>query len=136
MIPYEHLPALNAGLNFTCTLLLLAGWAFVRRKRVGPHKACMLAAFAVSMLFLASYLIYHAKVGSKPYQGQGALRRVYFTILITHIVLAILNLPLILTVLYRAWKGDFERHRRLARWTLPSWLYVSVTGVVVYLMLY
>lgn len=135
-IPYEKLPALNACLNSASTVLLVTGWIFIKRKRVGAHQACMLAAFAFSALFLTSYLIYHAKMGSRPFAGTGLIRPLYFTILISHIILAIVNLPLILVVFYRAHKGDFERHKALARWALPSWLYVSVTGVVVYGMLY
>ena len=130
------LPALNAGLNSLATVLLLAGYRNIRRRRVAAHRACMVTAFCVSTLFLASYLTYHAQVGSVPFQRQGWIRPVYFTILLTHIVLAGAIVPLTLITLCRAWRQRFDRHRRIARWTLPLWLYVSVTGVVIYVMLY
>ncbi|MGH9868891.1 MAG: DUF420 domain-containing protein [Candidatus Polarisedimenticolia bacterium] len=130
------LPGLNAVLNSTSAVLLVTGWVLIRRRRIAAHQACMTAAFCVSVLFLISYLIYHAKAGSVPYTGTGAARVVYFVILITHIILAAAIVPLALTTLTRAWRGQFDRHARLARWTLPIWLYVSVTGVIVYLMLY
>lgn len=132
----SDLPALNAALNSLSTLLLLAGWGNIRRRNIGVHRACMLAAFAASTLFLVSYLIYHAQVGSVPFRRQGWIRLVYFTILITHVVLAAAILPLALITLHRAWRERFDRHRQIARWTLPIWLYVSITGVVIYLMLY
>jgi uncharacterized membrane protein YozB (DUF420 family) len=109
---------------------------FIRRRDIPRHRFCMLAALATSALFLTSYLIYHANVGSVPFQGQGGIRIVYFAILITHIVLAALILPLALITLSRALSRRFDRHRRIARVTLPLWLYVSVTGVVIYVMLY
>ncbi|HSL20833.1 MAG TPA: DUF420 domain-containing protein [Vicinamibacterales bacterium] len=130
------LPALNAALNATAAALLLAGYAFIRRGAVRQHRACMIAAFAVSTLFLASYLAYHAQVGSRRFEGTGAVRAVYFTILLTHTVLAALVPPLAILTLWRALRGRFDSHVRIARWTLPIWLYVSVTGVIVYLMLY
>ena len=130
------LPGLNAVLNSTSALLLVTGWVLIRRRRIAAHQACMTAAFCVSALFLVSYLVYHAKAGSVPYTGTGAARVVYFVILISHIILAAAIVPLALTTLARAWRGHFDRHARLARWTLPIWLYVSVTGVIVYLMLY
>ena len=130
------LPALNAVLNSVATVLLVAGYRNIRRRNINAHRLCMVAAFIVSALFLVSYLTYHAQVGSVPFQRQGWIRPVYFTILITHIMLAATILPLALVTIYRAWKGRFEQHRRIARWTLPLWLYVSVTGVVIYLMLY
>lgn len=130
------LPTLNAVLNSVATVLLLAGYRNIRRRNIAAHRTCMIAAFVVSALFLVSYLTYHAHVGSVPFQRQGWIRPVYFTILITHITLAATILPLALVTIYRAWKGRFEQHRRIARWTLPLWLYVSVTGVVIYLMLY
>lgn len=130
------LPALNAALNATAAVLLTLGYVFIRRGDRTRHKAAMLSAFAASTLFLISYVVYHANVGSIPYQGQGALRVVYFAILITHIILAAAILPLSLVTLSFALRSRFDRHRRIARWTLPIWLYVSVTGVVIYLMLY
>lgn len=136
MIPLSSLPTVNALLNATSTVLLLTGYFFIRRKRMAAHKTAMLAAFVVSSLFLASYLYYHYHHGSTPFPGRGWIRPFYFTLLISHIVLAATILPLALITLARAWKGDFARHRRLARWTLPLWLYVSVTGVVIYWLLY
>jgi uncharacterized membrane protein YozB (DUF420 family) len=133
---YTVLPALNATLNGTATVFLLTGWMFIRRKDMRRHRVCMLSAFATSALFLASYVVYHANVGSVPFKGQGAIRYAYFAILITHIVLAALILPLALVTLSRALSRRFDRHRAIARWTLPIWLYVSVTGVVIYVMLY
>lgn len=133
---YADLPGLNATLNSISAVLLAAGYLQIRRRRVAAHRACMLAAFAVSTAFLVSYLVYHAHAGSVPFRRQGWIRPVYFSILISHIVLAAAILPMAILTLYRAWRERFEAHRRLARWTLPVWLYVSVTGVVVYLMLY
>ena|SRR3990172_891925 len=132
----SSLPVLNALLNATGALLLLAGYLFIRRRKVTAHKTCMLTAFAVSSLFLVSYVIYHYHAGSKPFAGQGWIRGVYYPLLISHLVLAALIVPFALTTIYRAWRGQFARHRRIARWTLPMWLYVSVTGVIVYWMLY
>ena len=136
MIDYTVLPAVNASLNATSTLFLVIGWLFIRRRDMRRHRFCMWTAFAASGLFLASYLVYHANVGSVPYGGDGVLRIVYFAILITHVVLAAVILPLALVTLSRALSRRFDRHRAIARWTLPIWLYVSVTGVVIYLMLY
>ena len=130
------LPALNACLNSLATVLLLTGYRHIRRRNVAAHRACMVAAFGVSTVFLASYLVYHAQVGSVPFRRQGWIRPVYFTILLTHVLLAAAILPMALVTFYRAWRERFDRHRRMARWTLPLWLYVSVSGVVVYLMLY
>lgn len=130
------LPALNAALNATSALLLGAGFVFIRRKNVRAHKACMLGAFAVSALFLVCYVVYHAQAGSTPFPGTGWIRPAYFALLLTHVVLAALILPLAIVTLRRALRGDYERHRRIARRTLPLWLYVSVTGVVIYLLLY
>jgi len=130
------LPALNAALNALSASLLALGYGFIRRGRVGAHRACMLAAFTSSTLFLAGYLVYHARVGSVPFRGIGWVRPVYFTILISHTILATAVVPLALITLARALKGRFDRHAAIARFTLPIWLYVSVTGVVVYLMLY
>jgi putative membrane protein len=133
---YTVLPAVNATLNGIATCFLLLGWVFIRRRDIRRHRFSMLAAFSTSALFLTSYLVYHANAGSVPFQGQGAIRIVYFAILITHIVLAAIILPLALITLSRALSERFDRHRQIARWTLPIWLYVSVTGVVIYLMLY
>ncbi len=130
------LPALNAFLNGTSAVLLTVGYLCIRRKKVTAHKTCMLTAFGVSSLFLVSYLIYHYQVGSMPFPGQGWIRSVYFTLLISHIILAACIVPLALTTIYRAWNEQFDKHMSIARWTLPLWLYVSVTGVIVYLMLY
>jgi len=130
------LPAANAALNATSALLLAAGYLAIRRRNVAAHRACMLAAFGTSCLFLISYVTYHYRVGSVSFEGHGWIRVVYFVLLISHIVLAAAIVPLALTTIYRAWGGQFERHMKIARWTLPVWLYVSVTGVVVYWMLY
>jgi uncharacterized membrane protein YozB (DUF420 family) len=130
------LPAVNATLNSISTVLLACGYYFVRHKQIQRHRLCMTLAFASSCLFLASYLIYHYNVGSVPFTGQGWIRPVYFTILITHIILAATIVPLALITLYRAWRERFDQHRRIARWTWPLWMYVSVTGVVIYAMLY
>lgn len=130
------LPALNAALNATAGVLLVTGWIFIRRGQWRKHRACMLAAFTASVLFLISYLVYHANVGSRPFQGQGPIRTVYFVILITHVTLAAVILPLSLVTLNRGLAARYDRHRAIARWTLPIWLYVSVTGVIVYVMLY
>ena len=130
------LPALNAVLNGASAVLLVAGWLAIRRRRIAVHRGCMLGAFSMSVLFLVSYVVYHALAGSRPFAGQGWIRPVYFGVLITHVVLAAVILPLALITLSRALAERFDRHRRIARWTLPLWLYVSVTGVIVYLMLY
>jgi putative membrane protein len=130
------LPTLNALLNGASVVLLVTGWRFIRRRRVAAHRACMLGAFCVSVLFLVSYVTYHTLAGSRPFQGQGWMRWVYFPILVSHIVLAAAMVPFVLTTLYRALSGDFSRHARLARLTLPVWVYVSLTGVLVYAMLY
>jgi uncharacterized membrane protein YozB (DUF420 family) len=132
----QDLPALNASLNALATVFLVCGWVLIRQKKRDAHRKCMLAALAVSTAFLASYLVYHFNVGSVPFRQTGPIRVVYLTILFTHIVLAMVIVPLIFTSLSRALSARFDRHRRIARWTLPLWLYVSVTGVVVYLMLY
>ena len=131
-----HLPALNAFLNSVSALLLGAGYYFIRHQQPDRHRVCMISAFVVSCLFLASYLFYHYHVGSVPFTKQGWIRPVYFTILITHVVLAISIVPMALITLYRALRGRFGAHRRIARWTWPIWMYVSVTGVCVYVMLY
>lgn len=130
------LPLLNAGLNGVSGVLLAVGYVFIRRRQIGYHRFCMLSAFGLSMVFLVSYVIHHAIAGSTSFTGQGWIRPFYFTLLLSHIILAALVLPLALMTLYRAWRGIFVQHRRIARWTLPIWLYVSITGVVIYLMLY
>ena len=136
MIPLSSLPTLNATLNATSAVLLLTGYFFIRRRRVTAHKACMLSALLVSMLFLTSYIYYHYHHGATPFPGAGWVRILYFSILIPHTALAVVIVPLALTTVYRAWRGQFDRHKRIARWTLPLWLFVCVTGVVVYWMLY
>lgn len=136
MLEVTDLPAVNATLNAISAALLATGFVLIRQRRIDAHRRCMLAAFATSTLFLLSYLVYHYNVGSVPYTGQGPIRAVYFTILISHIVLAAAILPLALVTLYRALGGRFTRHAAIARWTLPIWLYVSVTGIAVYWMLY
>jgi uncharacterized membrane protein YozB (DUF420 family) len=136
MLQTTILPSVNAALNGLAAVLLICGYVQIRRGRREGHRRFMLAAFATSALFLASYLVYHATQLATPFPGRGAARWVYYPILISHVVLAAAALPLILVVLYRAWKEDFARHRRLARWAFPIWLYVSVTGVAVYWMLY
>jgi uncharacterized membrane protein YozB (DUF420 family) len=135
-VQLTDLPALNAALNATAAVLLVIGYVLIRRGQIRRHRAVMLAAFSTSALFLISYVIYHANVGSRPFRGQGAIRSIYFAILISHVVLAAATLPLALITLSRGLRSRFDRHVRIARWTLPIWLYVSVTGVVVYLMLY
>jgi len=135
-VTVSDLPALNATLNATSAVLLTTGWILIRRGRIAQHRAVMIAAVCTSILFLISYLIYHAQVGSVRFTKQGPIRAVYFTILLTHTVLAATIVPLVLVTLTRALRARYERHRRIARWTMPIWLYVSVTGVIVYLMLY
>jgi uncharacterized membrane protein YozB (DUF420 family) len=130
------LPALNASLNASASLCLLAGYVFIRRGRRTAHKRCMLAALTISALFLVSYVTYHYNAGSRPFPGQGVVRFVYFSILIPHVLLAATVLPLALWTTARGLRAEYDRHVRVARWTLPIWLYVSVTGVLVYLMLY
>jgi len=130
------LPLVNACLNGASALLLTVGYGFIRQRKVTAHKTCMVTAFGVSSCFLVSYVIYHYHAGSKPFGGLGWVREIYYPLLISHVVLAALIVPLALTTIYRAWRGQWARHRRLARWTLPLWLYVSVTGVIVYWMLY
>ncbi len=130
------LPTVNAFLNGTSAVLLTVGYVFIRLKKVTAHKTCMVTAFGMSSLFLISYLIHHYRVGSVLFGGTGFIRPVYFTLLISHIVLAACIVPLVLITIYRAWTEQFEKHMRIARWTLPLWLYVSVTGVIVYWMLY
>jgi uncharacterized membrane protein YozB (DUF420 family) len=128
--------ALNATLNGTSAVLLTCGYVAIRARKIAVHKAFMIAAFLTSTAFLISYLAYHYRVGHVPFQGQGWIRPVYFTLLLTHTVLAIVIVPMIIITLRRAWLEKFDKHRIIARWTLPLWLYVSVTGVIVYLMVY
>ena len=132
----SDLPALNATLNGLSAILLTVGYVLIRRGRRQLHKRFMLAALTTSALFLVSYVVYHLNVGSRPFPGQGPVRVVYFVILITHVTLAATILPLALTTAARGLLSQYDRHVRIARWTLPLWLYVSVTGVVIYLMLY
>jgi uncharacterized membrane protein YozB (DUF420 family) len=132
----SDLPTVDAALNATSAVLLTLGYVFIRRGNIRAHKTCMLAAVGTSSVFLACYLTYHYFHGTTRFTGQGAVRPLYFAILISHTVLAAAIVPLVVTTLYRALRGRFALHRRIARWTLPTWLYVSVTGVVVYWMLY
>jgi uncharacterized membrane protein YozB (DUF420 family) len=132
----SDLPTVDAALNATSAVLLTLGFVFIRRGNARAHKACMLSAVGTSTVFLACYLTYHYIHGTTRFTGQGVVRPLYFTILISHTVLAAAIVPLVVTTLYRALRGRFALHRRIARWTLPAWLYVSVTGVVVYWMLY
>jgi uncharacterized membrane protein YozB (DUF420 family) len=139
MITAQDLPSVNAALNGASACLLTLGYAAVRRRWLRLHAACMLTALGISVLFLASYLYYHLVVQegkATPFSGEGWVRRVYFTVLVSHMVLAAVVPPLALATIYQALRSRFARHVRLARWTLPIWLYVSVTGVVVYWMLY
>ncbi len=136
MIPVTSLPHLNALLNTVSAILLLTGYCLIRRRNVAAHRRCMLAALGSSALFLISYLVYHFSVGSVRFEGQGWIRLVYFAVLVSHTVLATAIVPLVLVTVVRALRRRFDRHRDIARWTLPLWLYVSVTGVAVYWMLY
>ena len=136
LISASQLPSVNAALNSLSAAFLIAGFFFIKSNNIKAHRACMLAAFASSTLFLISYLAYHYQVGSIPFKGQGPVRTVYFAILLTHTILAVVVVPMALITLFRALREKFDAHRRIARWTFPIWLYVSVTGVVVYWMLY
>jgi putative membrane protein len=136
VIAISDLPALNATLNAVSAIFLTAGYVLIRHGHRTLHKKCMLAALVSSTAFLTSYVIYHVHTGSRPFPGHGAIRGIYFTILITHVSLAITILPLALTTTARGLRAQYARHVKIARWTLPLWLYVSVTGVVIYLMLY
>ena len=133
---YSVLPHLNATLNASSFVLLSSGYYFIRQKRVVAHRNCQIAALTASVLFLVSYVVYHAHHGTTRFPGQGIARPIYFTILTTHTFLAVVIVPMVIITVGRAWRGDFLRHKAIARWTLPMWLYVSITGVVVYLMLY
>jgi uncharacterized membrane protein YozB (DUF420 family) len=135
-VSIADLPALNATLNATSAVLLITAWMLIKRGRWIAHRNVMLAAVCTSVLFLISYLTYHAQVGSVRFTKQGPIRMVYFTILLTHTILAAVIVPMVMVTLWRGLAAKYDRHRRIARWTLPIWLYVSVTGVVVYLMLY
>ena len=128
--------ALNASLNGISAILLAGGYAAIRAGKIAVHKVFMVSAFAVSTIFLASYLDYHYRVGHVVFHGQGWIRTVYFVLLFSHTTLAIVIVPMILVTLRRAWLGKFDKHRIIARWTLPLWFYVCVTGVIVYLMVY
>jgi putative membrane protein len=134
MIP--HLPAVDATLNAASAVFLALGLFFVRKKNIRAHKTCMLSAFATSTIFLVCYLTYHYFHGTTHFRGQGVVRAFYFVLLGSHTVLAALIVPLAVATLYRAWRERFPQHKRIARWTLPLWLYVSVTGVLIYWMLY
>jgi uncharacterized membrane protein YozB (DUF420 family) len=136
LIEVTSLPALNATLNSLSAVLLMTGYAFIRTGNQSAHRTSMLAACASSTLFLISYLVYHFHVGSVPFKGQGLIRAVYFTILISHTILATAVVPLAIITLLRGLQENFVKHRRIARWTFPIWLYVSLTGVIVYWMLY
>ena len=136
MVTVHDLPAVNASLNALSGVLLLIAFALIKARRIQQHRRVMIAAFTTSSLFLISYLVYHAQVGSVRFQGRGPVRTVYFTILLTHTVLAMAIVPLVAFTLVPALRGRYDRHRRLARVTLPLWAYVSVTGVVIYWMLY
>ena len=129
-------PALNASLNGASGVLLVVGHSFIQRPRIAAHRACMLAAFTCSTIFLGCYLYYHFHAGVIRFQGHGWIRPVYFTLLLTHTVLAVVVVPMVLVTLSRALRSDFLRHRAIARWTYPIWLYVSVTGVLVYFFVY
>jgi putative membrane protein len=136
MHTYAYLPALNAALNGTSAVLVATGIVLIKRGQRTAHKRAMIAAFITSSLFLISYLYYHAHVGSVRFQGQGWSRGVYFTILLTHTVLAAVIVPFVLVTLTRGLRGRYDKHKRSARWTYPMWLYVSITGVIIYVMLY
>jgi putative membrane protein len=137
MLSLSDIPTLNASLNGTSAVLLVTGYVLIRRKNRNAHKLCMLGAVGVSVAFLISYVIYHQTAGFTRFTGQGAIRFVYFSILISHTILATLAIvPMVAVTLFRALKGQFQKHKRIARWTFPIWLYVSITGVIIYWMLY
>ena len=135
MDSYHSLAPLNAFLNGCATVLLLAGFIFIKKGMVRAHRACMISAMGFSAVFLTSYLVYHYNVGNVRFSGEGWVRSLYFSILIPHVILAGVIVPLAITTIWFALRGNFRRHRRIARWTWPLWMYVSVTGVIVYLML-
>ncbi len=130
------LPTVNAVLNATAAVLLVCGYTMIRRRRITAHRACMIGAFCASLLFLASYSVYHARVGSHPFPGSGLVRPVYYAILASHVLLAAVILPMAILTLARGRRAQYAKHMAIAHWTLPLWLYVSVTGVVIYWMLY
>lgn len=132
----SEFPALNATLNGLAGVLLATGFVFIKRRNITAHKTCMISAFLVSALFLCCYLYYHYHAGSKRFEREGILRTVYLTILLTHTVLAVVTVPLALKTFYHAFRSEWDKHRRVAKWTFPVWMYVSITGVIVYLMLY
>jgi putative membrane protein len=136
VLALSDLPALNAALNGMSAAFLIAGFILIKQRRWQLHKRCMLGALTSSALFLTSYVIYHANIGSRPFTGSGPIRVIYFVILVTHVVLAATILPLALVTTARGLRAQYGKHVRIARWTLPLWLYVSVTGVIIYLMLY
>jgi putative membrane protein len=136
MLSVDNLPALNAVLNGTAGILLVIGYFYIRQGNMAAHKKVMISAFVVSSIFLISYLIYHAHAGSTKFLGTGFIRPVYFSILISHIILAAVIVPMAIITMFRGLKARYDKHKRIARWTLPVWLYVSVTGVIIYVMLY
>jgi uncharacterized membrane protein YozB (DUF420 family) len=136
VIDYGVLPTVNATLNAISGIFLLIGYVLIRRRQITAHRNAMLGAFGSSTLFLISYLIYHAQAGSRPFTGQGSIRYIYFTVLISHVILAAAILPMAISTLSRGLRGRYVEHKRIAKWTFPTWMYVSVTGVIVYLMLY
>ena len=136
MIDYSTLPAVNAALNATSGIFLLTGYLLIKQRRINAHRNAMLGAFGASTLFLISYLTYHANAGSRPFTGQGPIRVIYFAILISHVILAVVILPMAISTLSKGLRGRYVEHKRIAKWTFPTWMYVSVTGVIVYLMLY
>jgi putative membrane protein len=135
-VTIHDLPAINATLNAISGILLLAGYLFIRARKIREHRRCMIAAFVTSSLFLICYVVYHAQVGSVRFTRQGFVRSLYYSVLITHVTLAAFVLPLAIVTLSRGLKARYAQHRRIARWTFPIWLYVSVTGVLVYVLLY
>jgi putative membrane protein len=135
-VTVQDLPAVNASLNALSGILLLVGYVLIRTRRIAQHRAVMIAAFVTSSIFLVCYLVYHAQVGNVRFTRTGAVRPIYFTILITHIILAAAVPPLAIVTLWRGLSARFDKHRRIARWTWPIWMYVSVTGVLVYVLLY
>jgi uncharacterized membrane protein YozB (DUF420 family) len=132
IIPY--LPHFQAALNASATLLLSTGYYFIRNRNARAHRFCMISALAISAVFMVSYLTYHAHVGYMPFTGQGMIRPVYFTMLASHVILAAVIIPLVLSTVFLAIRGKFDQHPRVARWTLPLWLYVSVSGVLIYIL--
>jgi uncharacterized membrane protein YozB (DUF420 family) len=136
MFDYTVLPTVNAALNATSGIFLIIGYVLIRRRQITAHRNAMLGAFVTSSAFLVSYVIYHANAGSRPFTGQGPVRALYFAILISHVVLAAAILPMAISTLSRGLRGRYADHKRIAKWTFPTWMYVSITGVIVYLMLY